>query len=120
MYLGTLRQLKTGLVFPGDDDKHVPQNTSDANLRRICRLAGLREIGWHVVRHTFASHLAMKGVSPKVIQEQLGHTTMQMTMRYMHLAPAAVSDTMSVLDGAEDAQSGQQLGNGAEATSEPQ
>src|SRR5262249_44549841 len=42
-------------------------------LKRALKRAGLREIGWHVLRHTFASHLAMKGVPLKVIQELLGH-----------------------------------------------
>lgn len=114
-YLGKLRQLNTGLVFPGADGGHMPQNTSDANLRRLCRLAELREIGWHVMRHTFASHLAMRGVPLKVIQEQLGHATMQMTMRYAHLSPASVSGAVAVLDEVEGERKGPQMGHGREA-----
>lgn len=30
-------------------------------LYRACKRAGLREVGWHSLRHTFASHLAMRG-----------------------------------------------------------
>ena len=63
-----------------------------------CRKAGLREIGWHVLRHTFASHLAMRGAPLKAIQELLGHATIQMTMRYAHLAPEVVNETVRLLD----------------------
>lgn len=46
-------------------------------LWRACRKAGLRQIGWHVLRHTFASHLAMRGAPLKAIQEVLGHATIE-------------------------------------------
>jgi integrase len=68
-------------------------------LERACKHAGLRQIGWHVLRHTFASHLAMRGASLKVIQELLGHATIQMTMRYAHLSPDVKRDAVNLLDG---------------------
>jgi len=61
------------------------------------RKAGLRQIGWHVLRHTFASHLAMRGVALKAIQELLGHSTMEMTMRYAHLSPDVRRDAVRLL-----------------------
>jgi len=39
------------------------------------------------LRHTFASWLAISGVSIFVIKELLGHKKIEMTMRYAHLAP---------------------------------
>lgn len=50
-------------------------------LERNRKRAGLRHIGWHVTRHSFASHLAMCGAPLEAIQELMGHTTIQMTMR---------------------------------------
>ena len=101
-YLAGEQQQKKGLVFPGTDGEHMPQNTSDANLRRLCRLTGLREIGWHVMRHTYASHLAMRGVALKVIQEQLGHAEITMTCRYAHLSEDSTASAVAVLDSASD------------------
>lgn len=42
---------------------------------------------WHCNRHTFASRLVMAGVDIRTVAALLGHSTIQMTMRYAHLAP---------------------------------
>ncbi len=41
----------------------------------------------HVLRHTFASHFIMQGGDIRTLQQILGHSSLQMTMRYAHLAP---------------------------------
>jgi integrase len=46
-------------------------------------------IRFHDLRHTFASHWVMKGGDIFKLQKILGHSTVQMTMRYAHLAPHA-------------------------------
>jgi site-specific recombinase XerD len=66
-------------------------------LLRACKLAGVPAITWHVLRHTFASHLAMRGAPLKAIQEPLGHTTIEMTMRYAHLSPQVGVDAVALL-----------------------
>jgi len=40
------------------------------------------------LRHTFASHMVMKGVALATVQQHLGHADIQTTMRYAHLAYA--------------------------------
>lgn len=51
----------------------------------------LRYIVFHDLRHTFASHWVMNGGDLFKLQKILGHKTVQMTMRYAHLAPEAFS-----------------------------
>jgi Phage integrase family len=52
------------------------------------RIQGLPTFHWHDLRHTFASRLVMAGVDIRTVQELMGHKTIQVTMRYAHLAPA--------------------------------
>jgi hypothetical protein len=56
---------------------------------RMCKKAGLRERSWHSARHTFATHAARFGVNPWRLQAWLGHSTIAMTMRYVHRAVRA-------------------------------
>jgi integrase len=104
--LKNARHLKGALVFCGDDGRMLGKNEVKHPLWRACRKAGLRQIGWHVLRHTFASHLAMRGAPLKAIQELLGHATIEMTMRYAHLSPGARRDSARLLDGLPIQESG--------------
>lgn len=50
---------------------------------------------FHILRHTYGSSLAMKGVPMGVIAAQLGHADTRMTERhYAHLSPSYVADTI--------------------------
>ena len=54
--------------------------------------------GVHILRHTFCSHLAMRGASPKAIQELAGHRDLATTQRYMHLSPSALDAAIALLE----------------------
>ena len=43
--------------------------------------------GWHVLRHSFASNLAAKGIDQRLIDEFMGHQTDEQRRRYRHLFP---------------------------------
>ena len=104
-----------GVAAPG---RHLTKGECKHPLYRACRRAGLRRIGWHVLRHTFASHLAMRGVPMKAIQELLGHTTLEMTMRYAHLSPDVRRDAVSLLDAPAPDRRGHDLGTVAAGSKE--
>jgi len=99
------RHLRGELVFCHEDGSPLTQSAIEATLRHACKRAGLRSIGSHTLRHTFCSHLAMRGAAPKAIQELAGHSTLSMTLRYMHLAPSALREAIGLLD------SGQPVGS---------
>ena len=54
--------------------------------------------GWGFGRHTFASHLVMRGAPLKAAQELLGHASIEMTMRYAHLSPNVTREIVGLLD----------------------
>jgi integrase len=64
----------------------------------VCKRAGLENVRFHDLRHTFASHLVMKGASLKAVQELLGHADIKMTMRYSHLSQAHLKESVSLLN----------------------
>ncbi len=72
-------------VFPTKDGKPRSNNVY-TNLKRLAAKAGLEDVNVHTLRHTFASHLVMNGVDLTTVKELLGHSTIEMTMRYAHLA----------------------------------
>lgn len=92
------RHLRGPLVFCTMDGKMLTDSELKNPLTHACKRAGLRPIGWHMLRHTFASHLAMRGATLKVIQDLLGHASIVMTMRYAHLAPEIARDAVRLLD----------------------
>jgi site-specific recombinase XerC len=51
-----------------------------------------------MLRHTFCSHLAMRGAPARAIQELAGHQDLTTTQRYMHLSPAALDRAIELLD----------------------
>jgi len=85
-------------IFTLGNNKPMKQIYCLKNMTRICKKLNIRKIGWHVLRHTFASRLANNGVSMKVIQELLGHSDITTTMRYAHLSPITLRESIRTLD----------------------
>jgi integrase len=68
---------------------------------RLLDEAGLRHIRIHDLRHTFASLLLQQGESVVYVKEQLGHSSIQITVdTYGHLIPGA---NRAAVDGLDDA-----------------
>ncbi len=83
----TLERSASGYVFTDDKGKPLTDNKCKWPLKRACAHAGIRQISWHVLRHTFASHLVQNGVSIMEVQRYLGHADVRTTQRYAHLNP---------------------------------
>ena len=57
-------------------------------FKAACRVAGVREVKFHDLRHTFATRLAASGQPLRTIQEFLGHADSKTTQIYAHYAPS--------------------------------
>jgi integrase len=100
------KHLRGPYVFCHEDGAILSEPAMRKPLARACRRAGLRNLSWYVFRHTFASHLVMKGVPLKAVGELMGHSTIEMTMRYAHLSPVIRRDAVQLLDAAKLEHSG--------------
>ena len=74
------------------------QRTLRTMMKKVIQTAGVGTEGIHILRHTFCSHLAMRGAPARAIQELAGHRDLSTTQRYMHLSPAAVQGAIRLLE----------------------
>jgi len=81
------------------DGSSLSQTVVRGLVRKAARKAGLSSTGVHILRHTFCSHLAMRGAAVRAIQKLAGHKDLSTTQVYMHLSPAALEDAIRLLDG---------------------
>lgn len=87
-------------VFESD----VPGNpysarSAQAVFQQSKQKAGIKkEVGFHSLRHSFATHLLEKGTDVRFIQELLGHFSIKTTTRYLHVAKEKLVVIESPLD----------------------
>jgi len=97
----TLRQhrhLRSNRVLCSSEGSPLTQRLVQGLVARAARRANLRNVGVHVLRHRFCSHLAMRGAGARAIQELAGHRDLSTNQRYMHVSPAAVENVIRLLD----------------------
>ena len=96
--LRAYRHLNSPRVLCQPDGSPLTRKTVQSWMRRVTRRAGITNSGVHVLKHTFCSHLAMRGAPARAIQELAGHQDLSTTQRYMHLSPAAIEGAIRLLD----------------------
>ncbi len=77
---------------------------SKSSMQRIFQIArknaGIaKEVSFHSLRHSFATHLLEKGVDIKYIKDLLGHFDIKTTARYLHVKREQLVNIESPLDG---------------------
>lgn len=89
-------------VFPsapnGKYDFRVPYNIA-AHVKKMCMLTGIAPRNFHAFRHTHATVLLAYGIHPKIVQERLGHSDIQITMEtYSHVLPTIQKEAVKVFE----------------------
>jgi integrase len=76
------------LIFSDPEGKPLLPNTVTHAWIKLVRRIGLKNIRLHDARHSHASLMLKQGIHPKVVQERLGHASIQVTLDlYSHVAP---------------------------------
>ena len=81
--------------------EHVCPDRTDFRRRwwdEVRKDAGTLDFHWHDLRHTFASRLVMAGVDILTVNKLLRHATLQVTMRYAHLAETRLHEAVAKLE----------------------
>jgi len=87
------------LLFCHPDGSPLLPGTISHAWDKAVRRAGLRVIRLHDARHTHASYMLKQGIHPKVVQERLGHSSIQVTLdTYSHVAPGIQEKAAARLD----------------------
>jgi integrase len=92
---------ENGLVFPSTVGTPMnPDNLVYRSFKPLLRRAGLKEIRFHDLRHTFGYLMLEAGEHPKVVQEMLGHSQISLTLdTYSHVLPDIQKEAIRRLGG---------------------
>ena len=82
-----------------------PDNVRSQVFYKLLLKTGIRRLRIHDLRHTFATRLLMNGESPAYVKEQMGHSSIQVTVDlYCHWIPGSNRHAVDRLDEAVDIQ----------------
>jgi integrase/recombinase XerC len=85
-YLGARRSPSSEPVFWSRDGGRLSPRAIQRIVKKEMAEAGVARASVHTLRHTFATHMVRRGTNLRVIQEALGHTSLQTTSVYVSLA----------------------------------
>ena len=83
------------LVFASPEGKPFDPSVLSHNFARLVKRAGLQNVRFHDLRHTFASLALRQGIHPKIVSEALGHASVGFTMDvYSHIIQGMQAEAM--------------------------
>lgn len=95
-------------LFPAEGRNHLQSSTASTPIQTstvqkamakiAVQLKFHKRVSIHTLRHSYATHLLEAGVSLKIIQQYLGHSSLQTTMIYLHLTDSAESNARETIE----------------------
>ena len=80
-------------------DRPMSKDGVQHAMRRVVHQLGLRKaVSIHTLRHSYATHLLEAGVNLRLIQQYLGHSSLQTTMVYLHLTTVSQEQAVAVIN----------------------
>lgn len=98
--MGSERPNRHGLVWPAPEGGVLHKDNFGARVYRpAVKRAGLGPVRFHDLRHTYAALMVSAGAHPKLIQAQMGHSSIKVTLDlYGHLYPDLIGPVTQALD----------------------
>ncbi len=104
--LAALEDLKTapgykenGFIIHTKEGTPIIPRTFEQTLELMCAAAGIRRVGVHALRHTYATRLFENKVDIKIISELLGHSSTEITYRiYVHVIDSLKESAVEALE----------------------
>jgi integrase len=96
-FVKTLKEWKQNTKSQYVLGKKFTTEQASSLFRKYARLAGITDASAHILRHTFASYLAMAGVDLYTIAKLLGHSNISTTQIYAHLLPDILRNAVNKL-----------------------
>ena len=95
-------------LFPAESRDHLGAPTAktpmsmtavQGAMKLITRQINFgKKVSTHTLRHSYATHLLEAGVSLRIIQQYMGHSSLQTTMVYLHLTDVATADARKTIE----------------------
>lgn len=99
IWLQQTSNLNSLYLFPSPFDSAKPiGEIKKAWGKLVKENANIQNLRWHDLRHDFASNLVMEEVSLYAVQKLMGHKKIDQTMKYAHLAPEYIAESVGRLD----------------------
>ncbi|HDT6577495.1 site-specific integrase [Bacillus cereus group sp. BfR-BA-01489] len=91
--------VKTDYVVFGEFYNSIATTTLDKRYLKYINLSGVKKILLHEFRHSHASYLINKGVTPLVVAQRLGHSNVATTLNtYSHLYPSKQAEVVAFME----------------------
>ncbi len=98
MYLLMRSDLSEEMLFLDQDGSQIEKRTAQRAVSRFAKIAGLKGVSCHTLRHTFAKNLIDQNVSIEKVSLLLGHTNLNTTKIYITPSLNDLEDAVGKLD----------------------
>ena len=92
LYISRYRKNATGQLFVTVQGKKITASLLNVQVKKYAQLAGIEGVTTHTLRHACATHLLDNGADIRLIQEILGHASINSTQRYTHLSSGKMQE----------------------------